>query len=152
MKKFTTQCSCGQAGAEIRVTPRVRFRCHCTKCQSVYRAPFADALVFRRGQVKPIDASKITWIRTMRPSPLSRGLCSACRDPVIAHLYGALSIIPARTANGLEIPSVGYDVYYGTRVEDLDDGVPKYASALRSYLGLALPFTRVITAPGRAIG
>lgn len=151
MAEFRTSCSCGQAGAILSVAPRVRFRCHCTKCQSVYRAPFGDGLVSLRNQAKPIDPDKIEWIHTIRFSPLSRGLCKACGDPVLAHLYGIFSIVPARTAIGLEIPSVDCDIYYSTRAEDQNDDVPKHFGALKTYLGLTVPFLRVLSSPGLPI-
>ena len=151
MKGQFTTCRCGQSGAVVSVMPRVRFRCHCTKCQSVYKAPFGDGLVFRRSQARPIDPNTIRWIHTIRVSPLSRGLCKACGDPVLAHLYGIFSIVPARTAAGLELPPVDCDIYYGTRAEDQYDDVPKYFGALKTYLGLTVPFLRVLSSPGRPI-
>lgn len=151
MNQITTSCSCGQSGTTVTAAPRVRFRCHCTKCQAVYKAPYADALLLRRGQVKPIDPSKIKWVRTLNPSPLSRGLCSACEEPVIAHLYGALSVLPAPTAKAMDLPPVDCDIYYATRVEDQNDDVPKYSGLVTTYLGLTLPITRVLTLPGKTI-
>lgn len=150
MGDVQTTCGCGHAGAVVSVQPRVRFRCHCTKCQAVYKAAFGDGLVFRRGQAWPIDPHRIRWIRTIRASPLLRGLCGACGDPVIAHLYGIFAIVPARTAEGLARPPVDCDIYYGSRVQDLHDDVPKYSRAWDTYAGLTGPFMRVLAAPGRA--
>lgn len=151
MTDFKISCSCGEAGVVVTAAPRERFRCHCTKCQSVYRAPYADALLFRRGQVKPVDPRKIEWIRTKSPSPLSRGLCRACGEPVLAQLYGVLSILPAKIASEMALPAVGCDIYYGTRVADVAEDTPKYEGAVATYLGLTLPITRVLALPGQAI-
>lgn len=129
----------------------MRFRCHCTKCQEVYQAPFSDGLVFRRGQVSLIDPGSVKWIKTLRPSPLYRGICASCDRPVLAHLYGLLSIVPAHTVHDLELPEVSRDLYYGTRVADLDDGLPKHETALSTYLGCAFPFTGVLMARGKAV-
>lgn len=136
---------------EISVAPRMRFRCHCTKCQAVYQDAYSDALVFRRGQVRPVDPDRVKWIRTMRPSPLIRGLCKSCEQPVLAHLYGALSIVPTATVSGIEPPPVSRDLYYRTRVADIEDGIPKYESALATYVGCTLPFAGVLLSPGRRL-
>ncbi len=152
MKTVTTKCSCGKAGTVVSVSPRTRFRCHCTKCQSVYKSAYADALVFRRGQVQLIDYEAIDWIRTMKPSPLIRGLCRSCEQPVLAHLYGVFSIVPSRTASDLDLPQIECDVFYGTRAADLNDEVPKYVNALTTYMGLTVPFTKVLLMPGRSLG
>lgn len=151
MTKITINCGCGQAGTVVSVSPRVRFRCHCTKCQTVYKSAYADALVFRRGQVRAADPDKIKWIRTMRPSPLIRGLCCSCDQPVLSHLYGALSIIPAQTATELELPPIDCDIYYRTRTEDLNDNIPKSDGVLAAYIALAIPFVRVLASPGRSV-
>ncbi|MBO9410457.1 MULTISPECIES: GFA family protein [unclassified Ruegeria] len=149
MTQIQTSCSCGQTQVIVKAAPRVRFRCHCTKCQSVYQAPYADALLLRRGQARLADPSTIKWIHTKSPSPLSRGLCKSCGDPMLAYLFGALSVVPARTAQQMELPPVDCDIYYGTRVEDQLDDVPKYSGAVSTYLGLTLPLTRVLALPGR---
>ena len=151
MKKITTSCDCGKANARFSVMPKVRFRCHCTKCQSVYKSAYADALVFRRGQVQIADKEQIKWIRTARPSPLIRGLCKTCDEPVLAHFYGALSMVPARSVSELELPPIDCDVYYRTRSGDINDGVPKYEGALATYAGLTMPFLGVLLSSGRLV-
>ncbi len=129
--------------------PALRFRCHCTRCQSVYQAPYADALVLRRGQVRLEDPEQVDWMRTMRPSPLVRGLCASCREPVLAHFFAAFSIIPTRLMPKDQVPPVGHDVYYRTRIAGMQDTVPRHDTMIASYLGLALPFARVLALPGR---
>ncbi|NRA99952.1 MAG: GFA family protein [Rhodobacteraceae bacterium] len=131
--------------------PKLRFRCHCTKCQSVYRAPFSDAVVFRRGQVRLETPGEVDWVRMMRPTPLVRGVCKTCRDPVLAQFYGVFSIIPASILAVDVAPRVSHDIFYRTRVESMGDTVPKHDTMLRSYLGLAVPFVGVLALPGRPI-
>lgn len=50
------------------------------------------------------------------------------------------------------IPEVQRDIYYGTHVSDLQDGVPKHNGLISSYLGLALPVTGVLALPGQSVG
>lgn len=151
MNKIVTDCGCGHAQAVITVLPKLRFRCHCTRCQSIYKAPFADALAFRRGQARLIDPTTVFWKRAMRPSPLNRGLCRSCGRPVLAHLYGAVSIVPTLTLSGVELPPVSYEVYYNTRFAKLDDSVPKHGNVLSSYIACTPSFVGVLLSPGRNI-
>lgn len=94
-----------------------------------------------------INKGQIKWVRTMRPSPLIRGLCKSCQQPVMGYLYGAISIIPANSTEDIDLPPVACDIYYRTRQADLQDDVPKYESALATYAGLTLPFLGVLFSP-----
>ncbi len=152
MTEIETRCDCGQANALFSVKPRARFRCHCTKCQSVYNSAYADALVFRRGPVRIADKDKIKCVQTARPSPLIRGLCKTCDGPVLAHFSGALSMVPALSVSGLELPPANCDIYYRTRTKDINDVVPKYEGALTTYAGLTMPFLGVLLSSGRSVG
>ena len=151
MTGILTDCGCGHTQMRVTVMPKMRFRCHCTKCQGVYNDAYSDALVFRRGQVKPVNPDRVKWIRTMRITPLIRGLCKSCERPVLAHLYWALSVIPTATVSGIDIPPVSRDLYYRTRVADLGDDVPKHDSALATYAACTLPFAGVLLSPGQSL-
>jgi hypothetical protein len=76
-------------------------------------------VVFRRGQVKPFDASQIKWTRTKKITPLARGLCIHCNEPVLAYFYGILAFMPARAFPEISLPEVSRDIYYETRVSDV---------------------------------
>lgn len=131
--------------------PSARFRCHCTICQRIYASSFSDVVVFRRGQLRPVDPDQIKWTRTKTVTPLARGLCIHCNEPVLAHFYGALSFTPARALSGLTLPKVDRDIYYETRAEDLSDETPKSSGLIGAYAGLTLPFLKTLVSPGRAV-
>lgn len=131
------------------MAPKLRFRCHCTKCQQTYQAPYADALFVRRGQAVLAGASDVKWIKTIKHSPLNRGICRGCGAPVLGHFFGAFSIVPAYMVDRSTLPTVQRDIYYVTRVKDLADDIPKHSGHLSSYLGLALPVTGVLVSSGQ---
>ncbi len=149
MTVFASVCDCGRVGVDVTSAPSVRFRCHCSICQSVYASAFSDVLVFRRGQVRAIEPTGLKWTRTKTVTPLVRGLCTECNGPVLAHFYGLLSFVPAGAITDLKIPPVAQDIYYGTRRADLTDHVPKTDSLLGAYARLTLPFLKTLALPAR---
>lgn len=151
MKDIKTTCECGRTHIKLHAAPRVRFRCHCTKCQAVYGAHYADALLFRRGQVRAEEPDSLKWIKTMRPSPLSRGVCRHCDQPMLGLLFGVFNIVPSDRISDLALPPVSCDIYYGTRVRDVTDNIPKHLGAVASYVGLALPVMQVLALPGKRL-
>lgn len=151
MKNDIATCGCGKAEVTVKTTPSTRFRCHCTICQNVYSSGFSDVIVFRRGQVKPVDRDQIKWTRTKSVTPLRRGLCVHCNEPVIAHFYGILTFMPARTMPEMALPKVSRDIYYDTRTSDVLDNVPKSSGLIAAYAGLTIPFLKVLLSPGRTL-
>lgn len=145
-------CTCGKAGVTLSAAPSARFRCHCTICQRVYASDFSDVLEFRRGQLKLIDQDQVKWTRTKKVTPLTRALCVHCKAPVMAHFYGLLAFMPNRALADEDVaPEVNMDIYYDTRVSDILDEVPKSSGLIGAYLGLALPFAKVLVGPRRAL-
>lgn len=151
MKNEIATCGCGKAEVTVKVMPSTRFRCHCTICQNVYASGFSDVLVFRRGQVKPVDSEQIKWTRTKSVTPLRRGLCVHCNEPILAHFYGILAILPARSLPEMSLPKVSKDIYYDTRIGDVLDNVPKSSGLIAAYAGLTIPFLKVLLSPGRPL-
>ncbi len=149
MKNARAICGCGKAETAVTAMPSARFRCHCKICQNVYAAAFSDVLVFRRGQVKPVDRDQIKWTRTKSVTPLRRGLCIHCNEPVLAHFYGILAFMPARALPEMSLPEVSMDIYYDTRISDVLDDVPKSSGLFAAYAGLTIPFLKVLLTQGR---
>ncbi len=151
MEHVKTTCGCGKAGASVYAMPSARFRCHCTICQRVYASNFSDVLVFRRGQAKLADAHQIKWTRTKTVTPLVRALCIHCNEPVLAHFYGIISFMPARALPDTPLPAVDMDIYYDTRVSDIQDDIPKSSGLIGAYAGLTVPFLKALVAKNRAV-
>ena len=151
MEKVRAHCNCGKAGVTLSAMPSTRFRCHCTICQKVYGSGFSDVVVFRRGQVKPSDPSQIKWTHSKKITPLARGLCIHCNEPVLAYFYGILAFMPARLLPEISLPEVSRDIYYETRISDVLDEVPKSSGLIAAYAGLSIPFLKVMLNRGHTL-
>lgn len=125
-----SSCPCGRSHVAVSGSPALRFICHCTICQSVYRKPFADIVAIRAGQVEtPIDRC-VEFKRYKNPPALRRGVCSSCDNPVVAFLpltpFFGLAFVPsANLPPGTWLPEPSLHVFYERRVSDVDDAVRK---------------------------
>ncbi|WP_247744910.1 hypothetical protein [Shimia sp. R11_0] len=66
-------------------------------------------------------------------------------------LFGVFNIVPSDRISDLALPPVSCDIYYGTRVRDVTDNIPKHLGAVASYVGLALPVMQVLALPGKRL-
>ena len=130
------QCPCGHSKLEIHGEPIVRFICHCTICQRLYKAPYVDANLYKLDQIELPEDSDISYGKYKRVAAIDRGLCPECNHPVMAKVgegekaYGFVA-----TKNHLDadtLPPAEMHVYYGTRVEDVDDDLPKFGNFITS--------------------
>ena len=137
MDRVNCSCSCGGARFVVSGVPLGRFRCHCTICQSVYKAPFADAIVFSARYV-PRDSVEHVRFERLRPPPaVQRGRCRSCGQPVVAYMNVVpgftLAFVPvARYPRDGRLPEPAFHVHYDSRAADVDDGLPKYSGYWRS--------------------
>ena len=124
------RCSCGNASLELTSAPLVRFLCHCTICQAVYKAPYADATIVARGAVRSLD--HVDFKRHRSPPSLNRGTCNSCGEPVVGTL-ATLAFIPARIFPQAELlPEPAMHIFYHSRVADVSDSLPKHSGYLAS--------------------
>lgn len=148
---FVARCPCGACEIELDAVPRVRFLCHCTICQSVYPGDYADATMLRADRTRLLCAENLLFKKLAKPPALDRGVCDQCNHPVIGFLESGflptLAFVPtAVLPDGIAPPPLRH-VYYGTRVTDVDDDLPKTHGELASQLSLILPFLRTILSP-----
>ena len=54
----TCACRCGASQLLVTARPRVRYLCHCTICQAVYRKPYAVITALRAEDVTLTEAIK----------------------------------------------------------------------------------------------
>lgn len=134
-------CSCGQAGLVVVGPLLGRIRCHCTICQSVNQAAFADSTILMANHV-PLDRVKHVRFETLKKPPaIQRGFCRSCDCFVMAHTsalpFFPLAFIPAvRYPEGVKLPEPGMHVYYESRIADVDDDLPKFSGAWQSNLAV----------------
>ena len=133
----TCSCHCGQSTFEITSSPFARFLCHCTICQSVYRAPFADVTVLWAKNVSLTGDHKVQFKKHRRPPAVSRGTCASCNLPVVGFLTVAplvrLALIPSRNyPESYALPPVMQHIFYHSRTADVSDHLPKHSGYWRS--------------------
>ena len=134
------QCECGAVRLEIDAPPAVRFFCHCTTCQQLYRAPFADITVLWSRRVRVIEGANqldyrhYNWL----PVSINRGICRSCRRPVIGHSTippMGVSFLPAYVWGDQDVlPAPLGHLFYHRRVAEIDDGLPKVEGLIASEL------------------
>lgn len=123
-------CACERQHFKLNVNPTLRFRCHCSICQEVYKAPYADFVVVPAAAVES-PKGDVRYQKMRRPPNLQRGTCPSCERPVIASmtLVPGLSFmfIPVANLNdNFNLPEPKADIFYHRRQSDLDDAIPKY--------------------------
>ncbi|QLC24218.1 hypothetical protein HFP57_03690 [Parasphingopyxis algicola] len=146
---FPASCSCGAARLTLTALPRHRFFCHCTVCQTVYRAPFADVTVIRADRVAIETPEAIAFARYKSPPAIERGICTNCGKPVVAladmPLSPRLAFIAAKNFDdAAALPPSSMHIHYGTRSADIDDTLPKRSGPLVSQLAAMRPILGAI--------
>ena len=143
-EKISTTCSCPCGKSSVTVTgqPFARFFCHCTICQSVYRAPFGDTTIIWANQVKLDEKHNINFKTYYKPPVLTRGTCASCGMPVVGYMYVApfakLAFIPNKNfPESYTRPDPRLHIFYDFRTADVNDMLPKYNGYWRSELAMA---------------
>lgn len=133
------QCACSQTRFRVNGNPLIRGYCHCSICQAFNQADYGDITIFRaRDVVKPTEGS-VEFHSYRFPPMVKRGKCVHCGKPAIEYLtlppLPELVIVPtANIGDATLIPEPSLHIFYGTRVADIDDSLPKYSGYLRSQI------------------
>jgi hypothetical protein len=133
---YSCKCPCGSTAFEVHGEPITRFYCHCTICQKQYDAPYVDVTLFKLNEVVLPEDHRIQFHRFKRFGAVDRGRCPECDKPILSKLgegEKGFAFVAARNyvdANAL--PPAEMHVFYGTRVADVDDDLPKYNNAITS--------------------
>lgn len=139
---------CEATKLTVRGKPIIRGFCHCTICQAFNQAPCADITIFRARDVHCPGNNPIEFHAYRSPPVLQRGQCTACDRPAIEilrlPLMPRLVILPtANLSDAALVPEPSLHIFYGTRVADVDDGLPKYTSYVQSQLAFG---SRIVAA------
>ena len=135
------QCECGQTQLSLIKPPMLRFHCHCTICQNLYKRPFSDVTVMWASNVKLIQGKRMEY---RRPGLLlKRGVCTGCEQPLLAYmtLFPGLKLAfvpgnrysnPSALIGGLPKPSA--HIFFHRSEQEIDDGIGKYKGFIVSEL------------------
>lgn len=138
-ESIVASCACGRCRIEIARPPSRRLYCHCTICQKVYDAPFADVTILPASAITLPEGSPIVFRRHKTPPAIQRGTCPDCHRPIVGFMTYApgmrVAYVPAE-AFRTEPPDVppSLHVFYKTRSGDVQDDLPKYSGTLVSLL------------------
>lgn len=134
--RYSCQCPCGANQFEINGEPITRFYCHCTICQDKYEAPFVNAVLFKLDDVEFSKDDATTFGKYKRVAAIDRGICDNCNKPVMAKVgegeKGLAFVATQNVKNPEGLPPSAMHVFYGTRVEDSADDLPKYKNWVTS--------------------
>ena len=136
MTTQTCSCPCGKAKFQVLKSPVVRFFCHCSICQKLYKQPFADVTTLSQGDIILPPDHGIRFDKYRSVVGIDRGTCIECSKPVIAlagsGAKGLAFIAAANYSNADVLPSPKIRIFYDRRVEEIADHLPKYKGYLRS--------------------
>ena len=139
MSHGNAQCDCGTVKYEITGQPLVRGFCHCTICQAVNDASYADIMLYRGKDVKLPDNTLLAFNAEKFPPILQRGKCKACHKLSIEYfnVFPGVQLIVVPTGviqDTAVIPDPSLHIFYHSRVADIDDPLPKYSGYLKSQM------------------
>lgn len=134
-------CSCGQSRFQVAGKPLARFFCHCTICQSIYKAPFADVTALWSGCVDVTTPESVSYRRYRLPPALERGTCATCGEPVVGFMrlapFVRLAFVPTRNLKAIgALPKAAAHIFYHRRIADALDGLPTYSGYWSSELAV----------------
>ncbi len=134
--RHRAQCHCGAVAFEVCADPVDAKLCHCPQCQSLHGAPFQWAVIFHKHDVRFVrGVEKIFFYHSetrkpghVLPCKLS---CKECRTPIADEgrrmflAFGPLFDFgfPPRVPPAFRATC---HIFYGARVIDIDDDLPKY--------------------------
>jgi len=135
-------CNCGHSRFAINSKPIIRFFCHCTICQTVYRKPYADVTALWARDVLLPASNDINFRKYKYPPALDRGTCQSCGLSVVGFLrlapFVKIAFIPsANIANQDLLPASSAHIFYHRRTGDIEDTLPKYSGYWSSELAVS---------------
>lgn len=140
--KQTASCVCSESKVSVLSKPLIRFKCHCTICQNLYKKPYAEFVVIQAKHIQLDKVDHIEFGKYRRPPALNRGVCSVCHAPLVAFLRVApflkLAFIPVeRFSDSSNLPPPQAHIFYHSRSSDIDDSLPKISGYWKSELAVS---------------
>ena len=140
---YTGKCFCGEVHIEVIGSPRSVSYCHCSICRKLSGSPFSCQALFEPKQVTVSFTGNKSMIVTSTSKHVERYRCGNCFSPVKASVMGGkLTAVPLQLLTSWSLGShtseTGIDtlrpihhLYYGDRVMDVYDELPKSSSGAR---------------------
>jgi len=131
------QCECGKTQLSVVKPPMLRFHCHCTICQNLYKRPFSDVTVMWAKSAKIIQGEHIEYRRL--GLLLKRGVCTQCEEPILAYMTlfpgVKLAFVPGNRYSAPSIlPKASAHIFFHRSETKMDDDIAQYKGFIKSEL------------------
>ncbi|MEA2625896.1 MAG: hypothetical protein QOD06_1941 [Candidatus Binatota bacterium] len=135
--RYRARCHCGGVCYEVGVDPVDAKICHCRSCQTLHGAPMQWAAIFHKRDVRMTRGVEHLRfysgvLRRAVREPPCKVSCVLCGTPIAdegRRMWLAFPTLFEFSAKG-EIPEAfrpTCHIFYGQRVADVDDGLPKWS-------------------------
>jgi hypothetical protein len=135
--KYRAQCHCGAVRYEVDADPVDAKICHCRDCQRLHGAPMQWAAIFHKRNVRLVSGAEQLRFYNSQQRSTERTLpckvrCGQCGTPVADDGRKMWLAFPTLFDFG-HPPTVPEafrptcHIFYGSRVVDVDDDLPKWS-------------------------
>lgn len=122
---YNGQCYCGHVQVEVTGAPVFAAYCHCLSCRTWHSAPMTALAAW------PEDAVRVTGevVVSKKSDETQRTSCAKCGGNVLTTKPGlGWKVVYPLTLSGSDFAyQPAAHIFYGERVLDLNDGLPKFA-------------------------
>ena len=139
--RHTARCHCGAVCYEVKADPVDAKICHCRNCQVLHGAPMQWAVIFHKADVRFVrGVQAMNFYNSERrahqtlserelPCKVACGECGTLIADEGRRMWLAFPTLFDAAESGA-LPAAfqpSCHIFYGQRVVDLDDGLPKWA-------------------------
>jgi hypothetical protein len=134
---YHASCHCGAVRYQVGAEPVNAKICHCKVCQKLHGAPMQWAAIFHKRDVRLVAGlDRLTFFNSERnerarilPCKVS---CASCGTPIADEGRNMWLAFPSLFDFGTppRVPDAfkpTCHIFYGARVMDMDDGLPKWS-------------------------
>jgi hypothetical protein len=130
--QYQIHCECGSINAILEGSPRVKGHCHCEDCRNLLNIPFHSVTAWNKDQFRIINGQALITEYQHPQLQMKRVYCSNCGETLYntnAMGWRVVSQHLIRKCNDdllLEELKPESHFFYGRRIIDIDDKLPKY--------------------------
>ena len=128
---YNVSCTCGGVTMRLEGEPRVRGFCHCEDCRELLDVPYHSVTAWEPHQFAVVSGEELVVEYQHPEKRMKRVYCSGCGETLYntnAMDWRVVSQLLIRRNLGGELPSELQSkshFFYGRRIVDIDDGLPK---------------------------
>lgn len=129
--RYHIECDCGSIKVALDGEPRVRGFCHCEDCRDLLKIPYHSVTAWEKDNVT-VDEGHDALVAFQHPKKrMKRYFCANCGETVFnsnAMDWRIVSQLLIRKCYGGELPEPLKPLkhfFYGRRIVDIDDDLPK---------------------------